>query len=720
MKLRLLLFMLVVALFPGSLFSNTLYFPQVAFGGGYSTTFALVNTGTTGVSGRLNLYSQAGSLRSDLGGQLDIAPGNSVRVTIPNTGPLTAVWGEFNAGAGTVQGVATFDSRDPSGRLVTSAGVLGVEADNQFLIPVDITAPTASTGLAVANVSNTDLTLELRLYGENGALLETNLNFPLRAHAQIADFVPSIIAQIAGTPSFRGTLVIKTLVVTPSLAVTALTVKEGLLSALPVISAAAGGASVLEFPQVAFGGGYSTTLTIMNAGAGLAQADLHCFTQAGVERTDLARTLSAPGNGSTRSTIPNLGALTVVWCELRTITGSVQGVATFDLRSSSQALLTTAGVLGLQPSNSFSLPVDVSPAGGTGVAVANARDTNLGVTVRLLNESGALVATATDARFTNFAARGQAADFVTNIFPQLNGLTFRGALIVQAAAGAPAGSLAATALTIKEGVLSALPVIPGAIVVTGTGTISGGTGGGTGGTGGVTGGTGGTGGGTGGTGGGGGTLGGGPSSDCLNLSLYTNPITVHLEYLAGGSVTGTSTTDTTSSLNVAFEGQTATEFRSTVNSSFSSVTSVANTKSYGKVDGSDLLLLGTLADITSPVTGSIKVVFTPPSRDHRYALAVGETYSQTYSATTTSTFTGLPNSVVSTTNQTQTVKYLGRETITVFGGTFDTCKFEEGGGTSNIWMGAGNAAGVMIKTVSGGSTTLEFKVGTINGSAIRP
>jgi hypothetical protein len=71
-----LLLIFVVAVFPASLFSNTLYFPQVAFGGGYSTTFVIVNTGMIPVSGRLNLYSQAGSLRADRGRQLDIAPGN--------------------------------------------------------------------------------------------------------------------------------------------------------------------------------------------------------------------------------------------------------------------------------------------------------------------------------------------------------------------------------------------------------------------------------------------------------------------------------------------------------------------------------------------------------------------------------------------------------------------------------------------------------------------
>jgi hypothetical protein len=235
-----------------------------------------------------------------------------------------------------------------------------------------------------------------------------------------------------------------------------------LLSAIPVGAGISGGATTLEFPQVVFGGGYSTTLTIMNAGAGLLQANLRCFMQGGVERTDLAATISAVGNGSTRLTLPNVGPLTVVWCELISTTGTFYGVATFDLRAPNQVLVTTAGVVGVQPFNSFSVPVDVTPTGGTGVALANLRDTSVSVTLRLLNENGVLVATATDARFTSFPPRAQSADFVTNIFPQLAGITFRGALVVNAAS-APPGSLATTALMVKEGVLSALPVISGAL-----------------------------------------------------------------------------------------------------------------------------------------------------------------------------------------------------------------------------------------------------------------
>jgi hypothetical protein len=390
-------------------------------------------------------------------------------------------------------------------------------------------------------------------------------------------------------------------------------------------------------------------------------------------------------------------------------TGSVQGVATFDLRAPNLVLQTTAGVLGVQPRNAFSLPVDVTSAGGTGVAVANTGDTNANVSLRLLNESGALVATATDTRFTSFAGRGQAADFLINIFPQLAGVNFRGALIVQAASG----NVAATALTIKEGVLSALPVIPGTLVVTGTGTIGSG-GGGTGG------GGGGTGGGGGGTGGG---VTGGPSSDCLNISLYNSPITSHLEFVASGGVTGTSVQDTTSKLNQSFEGVSATEFSTSTTTTFTGLgTTVATGKSYGRVDGSDVLSFGSTADLTSPVAGSVKIVFSPAKRDSRFTLAQGATASQTYTITTTTTLTGVPNATTSSHSQTDSSRYLGRETITVAGGTFDTCKFDENPGQTSAgttWYGAGNAAGLVIKT-QGSNFTLEFSSGSINGSPIRP
>jgi hypothetical protein len=149
-------------------------------------------------------------------------------------------------------------------------------------------------------------------------------------------------------------------------------------------------------------------------------------------------------------------------------------------------------------------------------------------------------------------------------------------------------------------------------------------------------------------------------------------------------------------------------------------TTVSTAKSYARIEGSDLVSFGSTADITSPVAGSVQIVFTPPKRDKRFTLAQGETASQTYSIFTTTTLTGVPNAITSSRSQTDTVRYLGRETVTVAGGTFDTCKFDENTGTTSaatVWMGAGSAAGVMIKTQTG-DTAIEFKTGSVNGSAV--
>ena len=70
MKLKGFLLMLGISVFPSSLLANTLYFPQVVFGSGYSTTFVIENTGAADVTSPLNFYAQNGALRTDLSAML--------------------------------------------------------------------------------------------------------------------------------------------------------------------------------------------------------------------------------------------------------------------------------------------------------------------------------------------------------------------------------------------------------------------------------------------------------------------------------------------------------------------------------------------------------------------------------------------------------------------------------------------------------------------------
>lgn len=228
---------LLMILIPSSLFGNVLYFPQVAYGGGYTTTFFIMNTGTTSVSAALNIYSQNGVLQVP-NSPFNAPPGGVARYSISSTKPLAAYWAVLDAGAGTVQGVATFDLRSTAGTLITTAGVLGTQASNTFAVPVDLTG-NANTGVAIANITASPVKITLQLLGSFDTVQETSTDArfnSLASHGQVADFVTTFFPDIAGT-LFTGILVISTAAGAPvnALAATALTVKEGLLSALPVV-----------------------------------------------------------------------------------------------------------------------------------------------------------------------------------------------------------------------------------------------------------------------------------------------------------------------------------------------------------------------------------------------------------------------------------------------------------------------------------------------------
>ena len=742
MKYSWILLSLLIVILPANLSANTLYFPQVAFGGGYSTTFVIINTGTAAVSSSVVFYDQNGTQRPEFTTPVSLAPASSMRFTLPNTGSnVTVLWGELNAGAGTVRGVATFDLRSSTGALQTTAGVLGADAGNSFMFPADVVInPSASTGFAVANVGAQSLSVRVRLIGENGREVQA-ANVLLSARGQTAKFVNEIFTQ-GLTSGFKGTVIIEAPSGAPAntLAATALTVKENILSALPVLpgTLTQSGGTTLYFPQVAYGGGYSTSFVVMNTSTAQVDSAVFFYNQQGVNIPSLTTAISIPSGGSTRFTIPSTGSTTqVAWGELSSPLATVKGVATFDLRASSGALQTTAGVLGIEAGNSFTLPVDVnaSRTSSTGIAIANVvAGATFNVRLRLINENGSANNSVTSAlsapevtkisdstreiKLAPFGPRFQIADFITTWFPELIGQNFRGAVVVEVF-GSSAASLAATALTVKEEVLSALPVLP--VSITGSGTGGGGTGGG--GTGGGGTGGGGTGGGgTGGGGGGGGTT-SGPASACFNSQISSGGV-VHLETSFTSSLfSGTAIYDVTYTPNVQFEGQSLIEAKNTLvqNIPAFGVSQTTRSASYFKTEGMDILNYGGTTELTLPMPGTIKIVNTPPTRDRRYSLAVGETQTQAYNTTTTTTYTGQPPTTT-TTPGTFTVKYLGHETVTVPAGTFETCKFDNENGATITWEAVNT--GVPIKSQAVGSDgttiTLVLERGTINGSAINP
>ncbi len=234
-------------------------FSQVAVGGGYSTIFTLMNTGSTEVSGDLVMRDQQGQPfdvdltepsvgpESPSGGERINAVGSSFPVSVPPGGtkffiasapnasdPTTSGWARVESSGGSLGGVGTFQFAE-GGALKTIAGVLASQIVEFATIPVDNDdGQNRFTGFAVANTSNEDLSIRLVTLNEDGSIadniLPSQLN-PLGPQKQIAIF----LHQILGTRlKFRGSMVLvgqggK------KFAVVALVLNQDLLTAIPVI-----------------------------------------------------------------------------------------------------------------------------------------------------------------------------------------------------------------------------------------------------------------------------------------------------------------------------------------------------------------------------------------------------------------------------------------------------------------------------------------------------
>lgn len=250
------LFLLGIA---SPVFADTIYFPQVADGGGYSTTFTILNVTNSPANGTLKLFNQDGSARPlQINGitasQFSVAvpAGGSLRLTTPNSSATTVSgWALFDS-TPHLQGVATLDYR-AGASLTSTAGVISTSPATRLIVPVEV-SNTVNTGVAIANVqSNSSVTVRLRVYNESGFEVantsDPRLN-PLQPQNQIADFVASFFASLA-TP-FKGSLGVE-VVGAGTVAVTGLTIKEGLLSAIPAIDASTSGSvktPALQFPTI--------------------------------------------------------------------------------------------------------------------------------------------------------------------------------------------------------------------------------------------------------------------------------------------------------------------------------------------------------------------------------------------------------------------------------------------------------------------------------------
>jgi hypothetical protein len=164
-------------------------FPQVANGqyneGSFRTAFTFFNFSPTAAQVIASFYRDDGSALMPPY-SVSLPPGASARFETDGLGSLVS--GAARVSTTQPVGVAaSFSAGDRNGRLITTAGVAGVQAVAQFSVPVDLSGD-FDTGLAIMGPASGTSQLQMRLLDNRGLQLG-EVSIALAANRHIARFV---------------------------------------------------------------------------------------------------------------------------------------------------------------------------------------------------------------------------------------------------------------------------------------------------------------------------------------------------------------------------------------------------------------------------------------------------------------------------------------------------------------------------------------------------
>jgi sugar lactone lactonase YvrE len=193
------------------------YFPQVAIGGGWSTTFALANTGSTTASGNLILTDNQGNPLTVNSSSLGI--GSTFPVSIPEGGTMFLSvypvsvndaakigWAKVVTANGTVNGVATYQSVSQT-VVQTATGVLASQSTQYATIPIDENvSQNRKAAYAIANQTNGIVTIRAALVDLNGIVVDDSVTITLNPGQQIAKYFDQ---DYPARQAFQGSLVLR-------------------------------------------------------------------------------------------------------------------------------------------------------------------------------------------------------------------------------------------------------------------------------------------------------------------------------------------------------------------------------------------------------------------------------------------------------------------------------------------------------------------------------
>ena len=216
----------------------------------------------------------------------------------------------------------------------------------------------------------------------------------------------------------------------------------------------------IVFAQIVDGGGYAVTLAFLGDAGAPVTGTLELYqpdgspwllTINGVTASEFP--VNIPLGGSAYLTTSGEGVDAVRgWASFQS-DGRLEGLANYELRDVTGKLATAVAVLSGKAATQVTLPA--ANASELGVAIANPEDFPITVRLKLINESGVEVGSVL--LFPPLGAKMQEAKFVNQLFGPVTLDNFdKGTLVIEVDGG---GTFVAIGLILKEGILSALPVV---------------------------------------------------------------------------------------------------------------------------------------------------------------------------------------------------------------------------------------------------------------------
>ncbi len=254
----------------GAASKQNLTFPHVALGGGYTTQIILISSSSNAASGKVKFIKSDGtpfqlpsgaevpySLQGNGAFRLELGGGNDVQVGYAVV--------TLESGDAIPSGTLIFQYRQGT-RLVTEAGVGAIAPTTKARIFIDRAG--SETGIAIANTGNPATSVVLELMDRlGGSLATTTVDLPAGGHvAKLAyELFPDMPQGFSGECEIRAQVP----VVPITLKLTTNKRNDFLLTTLPVADlTVAPPQGIQVFPQIAFGGEYSTRLILISADPG--------------------------------------------------------------------------------------------------------------------------------------------------------------------------------------------------------------------------------------------------------------------------------------------------------------------------------------------------------------------------------------------------------------------------------------------------------------------